>query len=112
MITDSRSQGELIAALRLERVSDKGNRLTHAQPARRYSNEHDTVQLRRRLEFIRSLAVCARGLSIKTEMAKASSAERYNADPSRAAANIATWRSYLPEDCVVAMVNDRWHWST
>jgi hypothetical protein len=30
----------------------------------------------------------------------------------RAAANIAAWRSYLPEDCVQAMINDGWQWST
>jgi hypothetical protein len=30
----------------------------------------------------------------------------------RAAANIAAWRSYLPEDCVNAMINDGWQWST
>jgi hypothetical protein len=31
---------------------------------------------------------------------------------SRAAANVATWRTYLPEDCVAAMINDGWHLST
>jgi hypothetical protein len=30
----------------------------------------------------------------------------------RAAANIALWRSYLPEDCVAAMITAGWHWST
>jgi hypothetical protein len=30
----------------------------------------------------------------------------------RAAANVATWRTYLPEDCVAAMMNDGWHLST
>jgi hypothetical protein len=30
----------------------------------------------------------------------------------RAVANIADWMTYLPEDCVRAMVNDGWHWST
>jgi hypothetical protein len=30
----------------------------------------------------------------------------------RAAANIALWRSYLPEDCVTAMITAGWHWST
>ena len=112
MITDARSQGDLIAALHLESVSDKGNRPTYIEPAIRYSNEHDTVQLRNRLAFVHGLAVCAQGLTIKTDMAKAASPERHNSDPSRAAANVATWRSYLPEDCVVAMINDRWHWST
>ena len=30
----------------------------------------------------------------------------------RAVANIADWMTYLPEDCVRAMVKDGWHWST
>jgi hypothetical protein len=30
----------------------------------------------------------------------------------RASANIAQWRSYLPEDCVIAMISAGWHWST
>jgi hypothetical protein len=30
----------------------------------------------------------------------------------RAARNVAEWRTYLPEDCVAAMINDGWHWTT
>ena len=30
----------------------------------------------------------------------------------RAAETIADWMSYLPQDCVKAMVRDGWHWST
>jgi hypothetical protein len=30
----------------------------------------------------------------------------------RAAQNIAEWVSYLPADCVRAMIRDGWHWST
>jgi hypothetical protein len=30
----------------------------------------------------------------------------------RAVVNIATWRGYLPEDCVKAMIRDGWHLST
>jgi hypothetical protein len=30
----------------------------------------------------------------------------------RAAANIADWLTYLPTNCVQAMVKDGWHWST
>jgi hypothetical protein len=30
----------------------------------------------------------------------------------RAAANIAAWRRYLPEDCVNAMINAGWQGST
>ena len=34
---------------------------------------------------------------------------RIHADPLRAAANIADWASYLPADCVLAMIRDGWH---
>jgi hypothetical protein len=30
----------------------------------------------------------------------------------RAAFNSATWRTYLPEDCVAAMIKNGWDWST
>jgi hypothetical protein len=30
----------------------------------------------------------------------------------RAARNVAEWRAYLPEDCVEAMINGGWHWTT
>jgi hypothetical protein len=36
---------------------------------------------------------------------------RIHADPVRAAANIADWASYLPADCVLAMIRDGWHLS-
>jgi hypothetical protein len=39
------------------------------------------------------------------------SAPRAPADPlaARAAANIALWSTYLPTDCVAAMIRDGWH---
>jgi hypothetical protein len=30
----------------------------------------------------------------------------------RAAENVARWKTYLPEECVRAMLNAGWHWST
>jgi hypothetical protein len=77
MITEARAQVDLIAALHLE----------------------DSFKI----GYLGS----ARGLSIKTSMARTAS----NAS-SRAAANIAVWRTYLSEDCVAAMINDGWHFST
>jgi len=119
MITDAPPQDDLIAALHLESlfnvgqsVGDKRNRATYVEPATHYSNEHDAVQLRHRLEFIQGLALDAQGLSIKTDMAKALSSEKSRAAAFRAAANVATWRTYLSDDCVVAMINDGWHRST
>jgi hypothetical protein len=71
--------------------------MRYADPAVHSPNEHDAVRLRDRSVFIEELAVSARGLPTAT---------------SRAAANVATWRTYLPEDCVVAMIKDGWHRST
>ena len=119
MITDAPPQGDLIAALHLESlfnvgqsVGDKRNRATCAESATHYSDEHDAVELRHRLEFIQRLADSAQGLSIKTDMAKDLSSEESRAAAFRAAVNVATWRTYLPDECVVAMINDGWHRST
>ncbi len=30
----------------------------------------------------------------------------------RAVSNIQSWRAYLPESCVAAMIRDGWQWST
>ena len=30
----------------------------------------------------------------------------------RAAENVAQWKTYLPAECVTAMMNAGWHWST
>lgn len=95
MITDALSQGDLIAALHLESLSKSGQMPPVADGA---------VQLRRRLAFVEKLAINAQGLSFKTDMATAAA--------SRAAAIVADWRTYLPEDCVAAMIKDGWHWST
>jgi hypothetical protein len=55
----------------------------------------DAVQLRHRSALINSLADRAQVIATV-----------------RAAANVTAWRAYLPEDCVVAMIKDGWHWST
>jgi hypothetical protein len=36
---------------------------------------------------------------------------RSGARTARAAANITDWLTYLPRDCVRAMVKDGWHWT-
>lgn len=35
----------------------------------------------------------------------------FHADPARAAANIAQWRTYLAQDCVESMIKSGWHLS-
>jgi hypothetical protein len=63
----------------------------------------------RRLEDLFKVAYfgSAQGLAANPDMAGTAMTAS-----SRAAANVATWRTYLPEDCVAAMVNDGWHLST
>ncbi|MGD0502668.1 MAG: hypothetical protein ABSD02_07985 [Steroidobacteraceae bacterium] len=51
------------------------------------------------------------GLGLGSDVANAS-LKRNAAVTARAATIIAEWISYLPEDCVRAMVADGWHWST
>ena len=106
MPTDARKQGDLIAALHLESafdsvhlagIADESDRATNAKPAVYFANQREAVRLRERLAFIKALAVRAHGLSTVA---------------SRAAANIAAWRTYLPQDCVAAMIKDGWHRST
>jgi hypothetical protein len=104
MITDSRWQADLIAALQLEPF--KG------EPMVRAPNEHDAIHLRHRLELVRKWTIRAQGLVPNTGAAGIASINKGDSAASRAAANIAVWRTYLPDDCVAAMIDDGWHWST
>jgi hypothetical protein len=88
MITDSRWQADLIAALQLEPPIT-------GDPMMRAPNDRDAVHLRHRLELVRKWTVRAQDCAA-----------------ARAAANIAVWRTYLPDDCVAAMIEDGWHRST
>jgi hypothetical protein len=120
MITDAQSQGDLIAALQYEALFNSGhrgsltdsNRVAYVKPAIRGPNEHDVVRPRHRLAFGKRLAVNAQGSSIETDLPEAESIENGSTAASRAAANVAAWRAYLPEDCVAAMIRDGWHRST
>lgn len=75
--------------------------------------QHERLHTNHRLALLQSMAA-------SVEELKRDPANRHRYQPSdpsdtptaRAAANIATWREYLPEDCVTAMINDGWHWST
>lgn len=69
MIKDARSQGELIAALRLGSLFKAG----YLEDVRGESDRDAAIRLRRRLEFIQSLAIRARGLSLKSDMTNVSS---------------------------------------
>jgi len=120
MITDARSQGDLIAALHLESsvnsgdlrsTRDQSSRETHVEPEIHRPNEHDPVLLRHRLALTKRLVVSAQALSIKSE-AETGPVETSSTSASRAAANVTAWRTYLPADCVAAMIKDGWHRST
>ena len=54
----------------------------------------------------------ARDQAHKAEVQKAAPMETTGIATLRAARNVAEWRTYLPEDCVAAMINDGWHWTT
>ena|ERR1700677_2312926 len=78
MITDARAHVDLIAALHLEALfnvrplesaNDRTDRVTRSVTAIPHSTEYDSLQLRHRLAVIQTLAVRARGLTVKTDMA-------------------------------------------
>jgi len=78
MTTDARAQIDLIAALHLEALFKMGH-LTHSATAIPHSTEQESLQLRHRLAVIETLAVRARGLTIKTDMAQDESTRRNDA---------------------------------
>jgi hypothetical protein len=49
---------------------------------------------------------------LKPDLGMAGSIAKINAASLRASENVATWKTYLPEACVAAMISDGWHWST
>jgi hypothetical protein len=112
MLTDARWQRHLVAALHLESLlkwrhkegaAGNGQSAMNACPAMYRSKERDIDNSRR-------LAALLRRLGMSADVVEAS-VRRNDATIARAAAIIAEWTTYLPEDCVKAMVNDGWHWS-
>jgi len=112
MLMDARWQRHLVAALHLEpplnwghkeRVAGNGRREMSACPATYRSKEHDVDSSHR-------LSALLKHLGVSADVVEAS-IRRNAAMISHAAEIIADWMTYLPEDCVKAMVNDGWHWS-
>ena len=112
MLIDARWQRHLVAALHLEPllkwrhkegVANNGRSAMNAYPAMHCSKEHD-------IDNIRRLSALLRHLGVSADIVEAS-IRRNNATIARAAEIIAEWMTYLPEDCVKAMVKDGWHWS-
>ena len=112
MLIDARWQRHLVAALHLEPLLKWGHkegvagsrrREMNAYPAMYRSKEHDIDNSDR-------LSALLRRIGVSADMVEAS-IRRDDATIARAAEIIAEWITYLPEDCVKAMVNDGWHWS-
>ena len=49
-----------------------------------------------------------RALKVDIQVLHAEGAARVEADAARSAQNVSQWRTYLPEDCVRAMVDNGW----
>jgi hypothetical protein len=113
MLIDARWQQHLIATLQLETLFESqhlpgmaanGRRAVRAHPEMHGSGEREVDDSHRLVSLLR-------GLRVGPDVVKAS-LKRNDATTARAATIIAQWMSYLPEDCVRAMVGDGWHWST
>ncbi len=112
MLSDARWQRHLVAALHLdallkwghkEGVANSGRNAMSAYPAMHPAKEHNIDNSRRLSAILGHLGVSADVVEASTR--------RNDATISRAAEIIEEWMTYLPEDCVKAMVNDGWHWS-
>jgi hypothetical protein len=112
MLIDARWQRHLLAALHLESllklghkkgVANNGRSAMNACPAMLHSKELDVDDSHRLSALLRHFGVSAGIVE--------ASIRRNDATIARAATLIAEWMTYLPEDCVKAMVNDGWHWS-
>jgi hypothetical protein len=85
MITDARYLGDSIAALNWDSLFKPGQLATSEG---------------------------MRGRRQKADVQKSASMGTSTIATLRAVRNVAEWRTYLPEDCVAAMINDGWHWTT
>jgi hypothetical protein len=112
MLIDARWHRHLVAALHLEpllkwghKAGAAGNRRSamNAYPAMHRSKKYDIDNSRR-------LAALLRHFGVSADIIEAS-VRRNDATVAHAAAIIAGWMTYLPDDCVKAMINDGWHWS-
>jgi hypothetical protein len=107
MLSDARWQRHLFATLHLEplfKSEHQGRRPLSGHPWMQRSTRREADNNQRLLSLLDRLGV-------GPEVAEAS-LERNDATVARAAAIIAEWMTYLPQDCVKTMVSDGWHWST
>ena len=114
MMTNARGQDNLITALHLQTLfksaqldceGAKGQRSAHAASGNNQSQNRETGQSR-------NLSVLLHELGVDTCAAPTGSINQNAIATARATAKIADWMTYLPKDCVKAMVNNGWHSST
>jgi hypothetical protein len=113
MLIDARWQRHLIAALHLEPLLKWGQTGSVANIGRNAMNDYPAMHRPKEhnIDNSRRLSALLRHLGVSADIVEGS-IRRNDATIARAAAMIAEWMTYLPEDCVRAMVSDGWHWST
>jgi hypothetical protein len=107
MLGNARWQRHLVTTLHLEpliKSEHQGGGAANAHPWMHRSTKRETGSSRRLLSPLDSLGV---GTNVVEAPIK-----RNDATVARAAAIIAEWMTYLPQDCVKTMVREGWHWST
>jgi hypothetical protein len=113
MTNDAQSQPVLIKTLNWEPLFDalpidiieKRQDLTIGCTLDGYAQSHRAVHVRKPMDSVH-------GSTATTSVAMNGSVRRNGADLARAVENVARWKTYLPEECVRAMMNAGWHWST
>ena len=69
------------------------------------AQSHRAVYLRKPMDF-------EHGSTATASVTMNGSVKRNAAAMARGAENVARWKTYLPKECVRAMMNAGWHWST
>jgi hypothetical protein len=113
MTNDAQSQLDPIASHNWEpqfnaltvRIKEKRRDVTIGGALDGYAQSHQAEYVRKPIDFVQSSTA-------NTSVAMNGSVKRNGAGMARAAENIARWKTYLPEECVRAMMNAGWHWST
>jgi hypothetical protein len=120
MIKDVRAQADLIAELHLDglfkmgcldNAGDQSKRVTRSVTAIPHSTEYDSLQIRHRLEVVHTLAVRARGLTVKSDMAQDASTRRNDIVSSQSPANAVAEEDTLRRS-VGVVINEGGHSST
>jgi hypothetical protein len=112
MTNDAQSQPVLIKTLNWEplfsslpiHITEKRQGVTIGRAPDGYAQSHRAMYVRKPMD--------SRGASATTSVAMNGSVTRNGAGLARAAETVAGWKTYLPEECVRAMMNAGWHWST